>query len=316
MRKLVLLALLTGAAAACADPVAPTGDPAGNPALSAATKLDLRDLRASLLDAGNAVSRRIQSRGISDGLGSAFTANALLLSSRINTIKGRDAAVEFLRNDPIAPSALNWEVIFADVSSDGSQGYTWSQGSFTLDIGAGATTYPGFFLMYWRRLDGGGWRIEAMSYNAGEPQTGPLPEGFGTPDTRRTPGFPGSVQRLRRAVRNTDEKFSAASVKRGSGPAFERFAAPNAITVGGSLVFGPKAIGESSASGPNDDISWGPRFSDVAASGDLGFTVGDATFNIEGLGQIFTKYLTVWRRQPDGRWRFVADLGNRRATPE
>jgi ketosteroid isomerase-like protein len=315
MRKLVLLALLGGAALGCNDTTAPSDNAADKPTLSAA-KLDLRDLRASLIDAGNAVSRRIQANGIPDALGNAFANKVLFLSSRVNTIQGRDAAVDFLRNDPIAPSALDWEVIFADVSSDGSQGYTWSQGSFTIDIGAGATTFPGFFLIYWRRGGGGAWRIEAMTYNAGEPWTGPLPDGFGTPDTRKSPEFPGSVERLRRAVRNTDENFAAASVKHGSGPAFERFAAPNAIIVGGPLVFGPEAIGVANASGPNDVINWGPRFSDVAESGDLGFSVGDATFDLEGIGQIFTKYLTVWRRQPDGRWRYVADLGNRRATPE
>lgn len=316
MRKLVLLALLTGAAAACNDATAPSNNPTDNPALAAAAKLDLRDSRASLIATANAVSRHIQTRGIPDALGNAFTSKTLFLSSRVNTIQGRDAAVDFLRNDPIAPSALDWEVIFADVSSDGTQGYTWSQGSFTIDIGTGATTFPGFFLIYWRRGDGGAWRIEAMTYNAGGPQVGPLPDGFGTPNTRESPSFPGSVQRLRQAIRNTDQNFADASVRRGSGPAFEKFAAPNAIIVGGPLVFGPADIGVANASGPNDVINWGPRFSDVSASGDLGFTVGDATFDIEGLGQIFTKYLTVWRRQPDGRWRYVADLGNRRAVPE
>jgi hypothetical protein len=316
MRTLVLLALLTGAALACNDATAPSENAAEKPALASASKLDLRDLRASLTDAANAVSRHIQTRGIPDALGQAFTNKVLFLSTRVNTIQGRDAAVDFLRNDPIAPSALDWEVIFADVSSDGSQGYTWSQGSFTIDIGTGATTFPGFFLIYWRRGDGAAWRIEAMTYNIGEPWSGPLPDGFGAPDTRTSPEFPGSRDRLRQAIRNTDQRFADASVKFGSGPAFERFAAPNAIIVGGPLVFGPADIGVANASGPNDVIDWGPRFSDVAGSGDLGFSVGDATFDIEGLGQIFTKYLTVWRRQPDGRWRYVADLGNRRAVPE
>jgi ketosteroid isomerase-like protein len=229
---------------------------------------------------------------------------------------GRDAAIAFLSSDPLAPSAIDWQVIYADVSSDGTQGYTWAQGNFTIDIGTGPTTFPGFFLIYWRQTDGGGWRIEALTYNAGGPQVGPFPDGFGTPDTRQSRSFPGTDrQRERAAVLRTDAAFSAASVKRGSGPAFEKFAARNAIAVSGGLIFGPDAIGEAFASGPNDVISWVPKFSDVAASGDLAFSVGDATFDLEGVGQFFTKYVTVWRKQGSGKWLFVADLGNRRAGP-
>ena len=41
---------------------------------------------------------------------------------------------------------------------------------------------------------------------------------------------------------------------------------------GGQFIFGPAAIGEAFTSDPTDVISWVPRFSDAAASGDLGFT--------------------------------------------
>ena len=316
MRTLVLLAALAVTASACRD-AAPTG-PAGDPSLSEASTrahLDLREERASLISAGNAVSADIQARGVAAGLGDALADDALLLSSRVNTIQGRAAAVAFLSSDPIAPSALTWQVIAADVSNDGTQGYTWSAGSFTIDIGTGPTTLPGFFLTYWRRV-GDDWKIAAWTFNAGGPETDPIPSGFGTPTTKHRRNFPNTEPADQAAqVLAVDAAFSAASVANGSGPAFQQFAAPNAIAVSGALVFGPADIGEAFTGGPNDVISWVPRFSGVAASGDLGFSVGDATFNIEGLGLIFTKYLTVWQKQNTGEWLFVADLGNRRPAP-
>jgi ketosteroid isomerase-like protein len=50
----------------------------------------------------------------------------------------------------------------------------------------------------------------------------------------------------------------------------------------------------------------------IAPSGDLGCTVGEA--QIATLKR-YSKYLTIWRRQADGSWKFVADGGNARPAP-
>ena len=240
----------------------------------------------------------------------------MVLFPRTPAIRGREEAAAFLTADPLAPRALSWEVILADVSADASQGFTWSQGSFTIDLGDGGTARPGFFLTYWRRTESGRWKIAAFVLNQGGPQPLPLPEAFDTPERKHARVFPrGDVKSFRRQLLAVDAAFSAASVKNGSGPAFERFAAPRAIAVGGGLIFGPEAIGEAFTGGPDDVVSWEPRFVDAAGSGDLGFTVGDATFNIAGTPPFYTKYLTIWQRQKDGKWRFIADLGNSRPAP-
>ena len=112
-------------------------------------------------------------------------------------------------------------------------------------------------------------------------------------------------------ILGVDAAFSAASVSNGSGPAFEQYAAPNAIAIGGGeFVFGPTDIGAAFTGGPNDVVSWVPLHSGAAASGDLGFSVGEAVFVIEGAGTFYSKYLTIWQKQNTGEWRFVADEGN------
>ena len=318
MRNLVVLVLLAGTSAACQDAMSPhQPDPAFSSEASDRAHLDLREERASLIAAGNAVSDAIAEDGVVAGLSGAFAQNVLFLGPRTATLQGRAAATDWLATNPIAPSTIQWHVLAADVSNDGTQGFTWTGGTFTADLGAGPTILPGFFLVYWRRAGAGDWEIAAFVLNIAGPQTGPLPEGFGTPTSKHRRNFPNTdVIEQRSDLLAVDAAFSAASVSDGTGPAFEQFAAPNAIAVGeGQFVFGPEAIGEAFTVGPNDVVSWVPRFSDAAASGDLGFTVGDATFVFAEFGTFFTKYLTVWQKQDTGEWKFVADFGNSRPGP-
>ena len=61
-------------------------------------------------------------------------------------------------------------------------------------------------------------------------------------------------------------------------------------------------------------LTWKPAIADLAASGDLGYTVGYASWpGTDEKGQKVTrvsKYLTVWKKQADGSWKVAADIGN------
>jgi hypothetical protein len=319
MRHLLLIGLLAGAATACQDAAAPRD--AGSPAYSEASDrahLDLRQERASLVGAGNALSSAIGAQGVATGLSGAFASDVLFLSPRVNVLSGSAAATSFLTGNPLAPSTLQWSVEAADVSNDGTQGYTWSEGSATYDFGTGALLRPSFFLTYWRRASAGAdWKVAGLVVSLGGPSTGGFPAGFGTPDTKLRRNFPNTEVTEQRAVLlSVDAAFSAASVAQGSGPAFGQFAAPNGVGVGGGqYIFGPAALAEAFSSDPTDIISWVPRFSDAAASGDLGFSVGEATFDFGQFGTFYSKYMTVWQKQDTGAWRYVADLGNNRPAP-
>jgi len=65
---------------------------------------------------------------------------------------------------------------------------------------------------------------------------------------------------------------------------------------------------------PNLKLTWTPAKADVAASGDLGYTFG--TWELTGQSQDGSpiretgKYSTVWKKQRDGSWKVVLDLGN------
>lgn len=58
-------------------------------------------------------------------------------------------------------------------------------------------------------------------------------------------------------------------------------------------------------------LTWAPDFVEVASSGDLGYTYGEYQIiylDKEGK-EIFDKgiFHTVWKKQPDGQWKFVWD---------
>jgi ketosteroid isomerase-like protein len=47
----------------------------------------------------------------------------------------------------------------------------------------------------------------------------------------------------------------------------------------------------------------------VSQSGDLGYTYGTYLMK-DGASEVRGTYVTVWRKRPDGRWKYVLDSGN------
>jgi ketosteroid isomerase-like protein len=93
------------------------------------------------------------------------------------------------------------------------------------------------------------------------------------------------------------------------------FPADAGIVVGLSAVRAYYAKTDFSPAG----LTWTPAFADVSASGELGYTYG--TWHWQGLGADggpathSGKYVTIWRRQADGSWKVVADIGNSDRAP-
>jgi ketosteroid isomerase-like protein len=61
-------------------------------------------------------------------------------------------------------------------------------------------------------------------------------------------------------------------------------------------------------------LSWRPLMAEVSNDGSLGFTIGEFDFYVRGRDSARTamrgQYLTVWRRQADGSWKVLADIGS------
>ena len=60
------------------------------------------------------------------------------------------------------------------------------------------------------------------------------------------------------------------------------------------------------------ELVWEPRLGDVAASGDLGWLTGPSTsinHSAKDPKPGHGCYLSIWRKQPDGKWRVFIDVG-------
>ena len=121
----------------------------------------------------------------------------------------------------------------------------------------------------------------------------------------------------RAALMKADADFDKASAERGVAAWAAAFADDARVfPSSGPIIHGLPAIRERwekqkfSPAG----LTWKPDFADIAASGDLGYTVGywekpwtdDKGQRVVSRG----KYLTVWRKQADGKWKVVADIGS------
>ena len=67
-------------------------------------------------------------------------------------------------------------------------------------------------------------------------------------------------------------------------------------------------------------LTWKPIRAEMAASGDLGFTYGNYVFtskNKEGkMVANHGKYTSIWRKQKDGQWKVIVDMGNSSPDPK
>lgn len=114
----------------------------------------------------------------------------------------------------------------------------------------------------------------------------------------------------------TDAEFDALGASAGLAEAFARYAAPQGfLAASGGL--GPedaRTVFSKIVQDPNYRLRWTPLFAQLAKAGDLGYTVGSFVREFSDRQGRAKKaqglYLTVWRRQEDGHWRFVADAGS------
>ena len=111
-----------------------------------------------------------------------------------------------------------------------------------------------------------------------------------------------------------ENEFALMASEKGIRDAFVEFAADSAvINRNGKLVSGKKNIEEFYSNEAYSDISleWKPDFVDVSESGDLAYTFGEYLLTAKNeSGEIVKSngvFHTVWKRQIDGKWKFVWD---------
>lgn len=86
---------------------------------------------------------------------------------------------------------------------------------------------------------------------------------------------------------------------------------------GGPIISGKVAIRnfvEQNLATQGFHIGWRPEQASVSTDGTMGYTTGENTTTFPGadgrLATVVGRYVTVWRRDPPGEWKCVADIWN------
>lgn len=109
---------------------------------------------------------------------------------------------------------------------------------------------------------------------------------------------------------NTEREFARTAAAKNTRDAFLAFLADDGI------VFSPgpsngKKTWEARPVRPGL-LSWEPIYADISAAGDLGYDTGPWEFRPKGAEDkpaAFGNFMTIWKKQADGTFKFMLDLG-------
>ena len=263
----------------------------------------------SLIRAERAAVEAVVRDGFAKGFYSVLAKNGVLLWPGAPAVAGLDPVYQLLQPQRSLDSLrVTWQPLGSEAAGDGSLGVTWGVAAA---VSPNRDTRLGRYIAAWER-EGETWKLAAF-----------VPVGL----------FPAAATTLSAEVAQihfpplapqgalapfvaADLAFAKLAGDSGAAVAFERFAAPDAVTFGGAgLNRGSAAIGRA-LRGDQSRWEWHPILAGSSTSGELGWTVGESKIAPEGGATTYGKYLTIWRRLPGGAVRFVTDGGNARpATP-
>lgn len=264
--------------------------------------------RDSLFAVDQSRSDSVSRRGVPATMRSMFDPSVIYLRAGAYTTYGSDYAIKLLESPrPQAASFTAWQPIGGGISRDQLSGFT-----FGIAVRA-APEVPGTmverYIAFWSRVRGGPWRIAA--YIEVSPGSLSMPQGYSV--------TPVEIPKPSRALVSADSQLAERASALVPVAALEDVISEDGVLLTTTqLIVGPAAAADYIESRRSFSLSWEPRDARIAASGDLGFTIGDAVSTSLGptgaATQRFTKYLTVWRRE-NGRWRIIVTGANDRPSP-
>lgn len=272
-------------------------------------------LRESLLTIDRAVSAAVLAKGFTAALVDVLAPDAIFLYDGAPIVAGRANVLTLLDAQPsLRTMRAEWLPLVATVSTDGTLGATYG---VTVISSPPSPTDGGLrfgkYIATWRRSPPGPWRL------AGFVEMGLNDEKVVVPPALLNAAAPSSISGNGSAMAKADADFARMALARGAPIAFGAFASPDAATLPGTgeIVIGPTAINSRMLESPAATAKWDwrPLYAQSSDDGELGFTIGAATITIPGTNgptDYHSKYLTVWKRQPDGTLRFFVDGGNGR----
>ena len=121
----------------------------------------------------------------------------------------------------------------------------------------------------------------------------------------------------------TDIEFAQFSVNNGAAEAFNEYLTEDALQLpaGNNPVQGVNNIYNGMKDNQaNYTLDWSPKYAEVANSVDMGYTLGTYSLAYKDENgeeqKSYGKYLNIWKKQSDGKWKVAVDIGNDSPDPE
>lgn len=112
------------------------------------------------------------------------------------------------------------------------------------------------------------------------------------------------------AMINAERAFARMAAERGTRDAFLAFMTDD------SIVFAPGPVNGRKSWEPRPKrpglLSWEPSYADMSEAGDMGYDMGPWEFRPKGADDnpaAFGHFMTIWKKQPDGTFKWTLDLG-------
>jgi len=259
-----------------------------------------------------AFSRTAEEKDTRDAFMSFIADDGLLF--RPNAVNGK----KWMQEHPVPASdkhpLLAWQPVFARVAASGDLGFTTGPWEFKSDRSDEKPAGYGHFVTIWKKQADGSWKF-AVDLGISHPDSaGPLKLWDVSDERTAKPSKLVNVLEEQKKLTAQDRAFSDQGLKDGLIKAFTSFSATDIrLYRNDRLPFVGREASLSYLSAIKLNFVWKPTRSDVARSGDLGYTVGtyeavptnDPTGKVTELGN----YLRIWQKQ-NGSWRIVLDVTN------
>lgn len=201
---------------------------------------------------------------------------------------------------------LTWEPAFAEISADGTLGYTTGPWTYEGGEGAGQVLIHGHYISIWKIQADGTWKV---FLDIGNTYPDPFPTG-GLVE-KRLAGKPldgTDPAAARQELLSLDRELSVApdridSILSATDPDVRMYRNGERPARGREACLDLLGLTLADAPQPTDAVRWDPLGAGVAGSGDLGYSYGYA-----GVTEDSTSYLRIWRRRPHGEWKIVLDV--------
>jgi ketosteroid isomerase-like protein len=121
------------------------------------------------------------------------------------------------------------------------------------------------------------------------------------------------IEKEKLSLIEADKNFSTLSEKEGMQKAFLRYIDDDGVLLRDNSmpIIGIEKLSElyNNKSDTGFILTWEPLFADISSSLEIGYTYGIWTYKADSIIEKGT-YVTIWKKNDDGTWKFVLDTGN------